>query len=97
MNLVHKNKDAIVKEIKHEEKKEVKQGAIKMHKGHTLFEINLKTKEINEAVFKSVDYVVTDTTMNQASKKIIENENCIYIPALNKNSALKKLFKKIGK
>lgn len=87
------DKVVITKEV--QERKQQKQGTIKRHKGHTLFELNLKTKEIKKAVFESVDYVVGEK--NSTRLKVIENKNCIYISALNENNALKKFFKSINK
>lgn len=79
------------------ENKKVRLGTLKIHKGHTLFEINLKTKEINPASYESVDYEITTESTNQVRKKVIENKNCVYISALNENNALKKLMKKVNR
>ena len=63
-------------------------------KGHTLFEYHLINKTIEVADFDDVpnikwnDAVCGETSLQ---KKITKKENCVYISALNKKNALKKL------
>ena len=52
-----------------------------------MFEINLITKEINKAKFKEVAFVLGGENRLEVNKQ----EDCIYISALNKKNALKKL------
>lgn len=70
-------------------------GHIRPHKGQTVFEINCSTAEIKKAEFKTVDVHFNLAAKKDFSphKKIVANENCIYIVALNKANALKKFFK----
>lgn len=76
------------------QKQHVKIGSFKPHKGHTLFSVNSKTGEVKKAEFK-----VQDLTFNKAlnknyskTKKVIIEDGCRYITALN----IKNLFKKLG-
>src|SRR5690349_9258703 len=58
-------------------------------KGHTLFEINCTTNEIYPAKFEETTAEIT----GKVHRKIIINENCLYISCLNKKSAFKKYIK----
>lgn len=90
-------KDKVVIVGQREMKKEVKlHGTVRPHKGHKLFELNLKTKEVKEAEFEQLDYDVKQKTSGKR-KKVLMKESCIYISALNEKNALKKLFKSINK
>lgn len=68
----------------------------KPQKGHTLFEINKATGQVVKAKFeveKTISLEKAQTPIKSApSKKVIMNENCIYISALN----IKSCFKKLG-
>lgn len=75
-----------------EVKKQVKKlGVIKPHKGHTLFEIEVKTMNINLAEFETLEVDWTKDSSNKSKLKV--KEGCVYISSLNKRNALKK-FKK---
>lgn len=72
-------------------------GELKPEKGHTLFEINLKTNEIGRAEFKTKG----DVNFEQAVKGDLSNnkevdikEDCFYVSALNEKNAWKKLKKR---
>jgi hypothetical protein len=66
-------------------------GKLNIKKGHTLYEINLLTDEINEAQYEflNANYDLR-TGLSSSQSKLIINNGCIYIPALNKANALKK-------
>lgn len=64
-------------------------GSTRIHRGHTLFEFNYVTGEINPA--KIEIEVVADTQGSRTKKKVITNESCQYLGALNKKSLIKKL------
>jgi len=69
-------------------------GSLKLQRGHTCFEINLKTMAIQEAAFESM--VLLDKTKIggvRPTKKIVINKDCYYITALNKKNAAKKFVK----
>lgn len=70
-------------------------GSIIPKKGHTCFEINMKTKEIAVAQFDDSISSYSKAVKGDYSikKKIIIKENCIYISALNKMNAIKHLNK----
>ena len=60
---------------------------IRPHKGHTLFEIDCSTGEINAAKYEQIDGVFSGEGVR---KKVLIKENCLYISCLNKKTALKK-------
>jgi len=69
-------------------------GTIHPHKGHKLFEINLKKETIDEAKFEEVPFIFSEDVDKQKKKrKLIINEDCIYISALNRKNAVKHLVK----
>ena len=99
----------VVKEVKKEQRKEMHlHGSMKIHKGHTLFEINLATKELNylvvgekpttkkikKAEFEEVPFNVLSKNKG-VNKRVIMKDDCVYIPALNENNAIRKLLKKV--
>jgi len=63
--------------------------------GHTLFEYNYKTKEIRKAMIKHE--VIFDAKSGKPihKNKAEVHEDCLYVQALNKDNAIKKL-KRIG-
>lgn len=81
-------------------------GTTNRYNGHIVFEINCNNGEIKEAEFENerVEFVPNRCLLtgaiigNSPIKKmdIICRENCLYISALNKKSALKKFFKHIA-
>lgn len=67
------------------------------HKGHTLFEINVETHEIQPAQYNlQRDYLfdwnwkLGDPVASHSS--LIKNAGCVYISALNKAQAMKKFY-----
>lgn len=77
---------------KQQEKKETLVGQILPHPGHTLFEINLGTKEIKPAKFET-ELVLDLNSKDNFNKKVIINKDCVYISALNRANVVKKLLK----
>jgi len=63
--------------------------------GLTLWEFDRNTKEIKKAEYKKQDVILrtlkvaSDDTVK--SNKVVVNENCFYIQALNKKNAIKHL------
>lgn len=94
------NKERTKTEVTQEKQQEyqlVYQGSIIPHEGHTLYEIDLKTKEVRPAKYEAQDYVFDpDWYPGKRAKvdsKVIMNEGCFYASALNKDNALKKFEK----
>lgn len=88
-----KSKEPI--EVIQEQKTELKLvGRIFPHRGHTLFEFNRATGAMVPATFESEDILIDLTGKKQPAprRRLIVVEHCIYISALNKRNA----FKKIG-
>lgn len=78
-------------------KKQLKHiGSIQPHSGHTCFEYNTKTGELIPAKFKEEAVNFEDAAKGIVSmkRKIIIKEDCIYVTALNKKNAIKKLQSK---
>ena len=74
-------------------KKELKHiGSLIPHKGHTCWELDLKTGDVIPAVFDTT--AVAYESPSGITKKLIIKENCIYTTALNKKNAFKH-FKKM--
>ena len=69
--------------------------AIKPHRGHTLFEVSVKTGFIRKAQFEQTDqfFNAEQKGKNISRTKVICNEGCIYVSALNEKNAIKKLKK----
>ena len=91
---IKKDKIEILKQTKKEFKK-IYIGRIKPKKNHQLFEFNKITNEIRLAVFDcpdEINYVDATNKLISKNKKVTINENCIYISALNKKNALKKIL-----
>ena len=74
--------------------------SIRPYKGHLVFEINELTLEINEAEGVRRNYITWEDaikSMNGGYKKeILIRKDCVYISALNKESAMKRYFKNKG-
>ena len=66
-----------------------------MHKGHTLWEINLDTGETTAAKYDDGTDVMYIT--NEVRKRVRQNKNCVYIPALKKLGAINKFAKQAQK
>jgi hypothetical protein len=76
------------------------EGSIKPLKGHQIWEINLKTMEINLAQYverKDIHWWDAIKFLESGWTKDIQiKDNCVYISALNKKSALDRLEKEKG-
>lgn len=62
------------------------------HENHTLFEVDLKTKEICFAIFDEQPAIKWEDALNgqiSSQKKVTKKDNCIYISALNKKNVIK--------
>lgn len=69
-------------------------GRIKPHRGHTLYQYNKVTKELIEAKFEEQELVIgAGLKVQKPNKKVLVQENCIYVSALNKKNALKRINK----
>jgi len=90
--------ESIVKKKKQVEYKF--ESKIKPLKGHILWEINLKDKTINEASYnikKDITWEEALKSMESGYKKeVLIKKDCVYISALNKESALKRFEKDKG-
>tara|TARA_R110002051_G_scaffold322875_1_gene414762 strand:+ start:1778 stop:2089 length:312 start_codon:yes stop_codon:yes gene_type:complete len=81
---------------KKEQTKEYKKATtIKPHKGHTLYEYNVETKELVEATYTKTDvsYIDIQKGKNIARRRVDMKGGCVYVSALNKKNAVKKLLK----
>lgn len=82
------------------EKKNVFLGSLKnLKKNHKLFEVNMKLKTIVEATFDdppAIKFTDAQIGAKTAHKKITVNQDCVYIPALNKKNVVKILKRDFG-
>lgn len=66
-------------------------GSINLKKGHKVFEYNLKTDSIGipqrEIVYNTDGQTGTETILG----RIITKPDCLYIPALNRKNAIRKI------
>ncbi len=69
-------------------------GRKRLVKGLTLFEVNTTTGEIKPAEVKNWMYYEKDKPA-KPKHSVVTNPKCIYIQALNKQNAAKKLLKLI--
>lgn len=93
-----KEGDKIEIQTQEQEKKHVKLiGSQIAVKGLTLWEYNVKTKEIKEAEFQKQDLVLTSLDINEINRqfrtKVLVKPDCVYRQALNKKNLIKKLKK----
>ena len=86
-----KDKMEISVQKKQQKEKELV-GKIIPHPGHTVWEINNETLEIQEAKFEHKDFKF-GFKVDQQNQEIIIRSGFSYISALNKKSALKKYAK----
>lgn len=99
-NIITKIRDKDKLEIKAtQEKKDEKTllGRLSVLPGHKLFEINVDTQEVTEAEFNTMDVLDWNSAVGKTvkNKSVIKKDRCLYISALNKKNALKKLAKRI--
>lgn len=59
------------------------------HKGHTCYQLDMSTGEITVAKIEEVN----SSLNGKISKKILQQKNCVYTSALNKQNAQKKFVK----
>lgn len=92
LELKKEDKIEIVKQTK-QEKKTVLVNRIKPYEGHKCFEYNTVTGSLSFATFMetSIDFVSAQKGEIAHKSKVMIKENCIYITALNKKNACKKL------
>ena len=78
---------------KQQEKQTVLVNSIRPHSGHKCFEYNRETGEIKLAEFEEIAVSFEAAARGEIApkKKILMKENCVYITALNKKNALRKL------
>ena len=89
----NKKKDKVVITSQREIEKQLKKvGKIIPHRGHTLFKYNRVTEEMSEAIFE--DTVVEynpDPRKMKANRRVMVEKDCVYVSALNKKNARRKL------
>jgi len=77
---------------KQQEIEHIFEGTIKPKRGHFVWEINEETGEIKKAQYKQ-DTVAFNVHTELPNEKLVINPDCVYIPALNAESAKKKYLK----
>ncbi len=104
MKLSNDQPTRIQSEVKTPERTEFKLvDQLSPKRGHTVWEVNVLTMEVVEAEFEKVDLVLSLQWMAErfilnpdsyANPRILRKPNCIYISALKKEGALKRMKKK---
>lgn len=76
-----------VQEVSIPDKREYRKlGTLRPHKGQKIWEYNVKTKELKEAEFVTVDIAFGQI---KVTKRINVKPDCAYVPAINKKNAMK--------
>lgn len=88
---------AIVKQVE-QKKKRAHVGTIIPHEGHSVYEYNHTTKELQKATFKDAAISFTQKkNQPQITRKVIDvKENCFYLSSLNIKNAVKKIHKRFN-
>lgn len=89
MKLEHEASSPIPIEIRTEQNKVVKlMGQVRKQPGHSLFEYNVKTDNLSvvELKINSVDITSKDLHL-----RMVTNPDCLYVTALNRKNAIKKI------
>jgi len=81
------------------EKQQVHIGTISPHRGHTLFQINVKTLECTPAEFEkvAVNFVDAQNKNISTTRKVLIKPYFHYESALNAENAKRKFVKKMSK
>lgn len=83
---------AIVKQVQ-QKKQRAHVGTIFPHEGHSIYEYNHNTKELQKATFE----INTAYTVDGSNNKTINvKENCFYLSSLNLKNAAKKIHKRFN-
>lgn len=80
------------------EKKRVLHSRVRVRPGHRLFKFDLNKKELVEATFtvdKQISFLDARKGLVSQGKEVDGEEGCLYVSALNKENALKKIFKSL--
>jgi hypothetical protein len=93
---LRKRDDAEVTQQKKQEEKDNFSHRILPHRGHSLFEINLKKGTVELAKYEGALEIDFNggKERNVNRKVIIMDQDCVYISALNKKNAVKHFKKK---
>ena len=89
-----KTRENIEMSIKKEKKVEyLFDKSIQPYNGHTLWEINVDTLDIDKAEFEDVNTTYVYNGNNPVQKKLIKRKGFVYVSALNMRNAIKKFSK----
>jgi hypothetical protein len=91
---VEKDQVEIVDQTKVEKKQQFV-GSLKMQPNHVCWEYNVTTNELNFAKFQESQFDLH--TGKPLFRKVIVSDECLYLSALNKKNAIKKLCKILQK
>lgn len=87
-----KQPDKLSVGITQQQTKQKKFDTLRPKPGHTCYELDLATGNIQPSKFESinVDYISAKEGSKDLNKKIITKDTCLYVTALNKKNADKK-------
>lgn len=80
------------------EKQRVLHSRVRIKSGHRVFKFDLNKKELVEATFtvdNQISFLDARKGLVSQEKEIDGEEGCLYVSALNKKNALKKIFKSL--
>ena len=87
----HKLQSNEVTEVRNVQVEHTLVGLIKPKKNHRVFEYNIEKEYITEAIYSEENVIYSLDGNHIKKRKIVKNKGCIYISALNKKNALKKI------
>lgn len=95
MKEIENSKDVAIEKVDQTQvKKSVKAKTFNIQYNHNVFEINTETGECEKAKY---DTGTVDFVTGKVIKNLVENDKCIYIPALNKINAKRKFDNIVNK
>jgi len=89
--------ESLEKEVAGVHSKTVKRGSKRLHKGQILWEFHRDTRSIEKVKYEEtqVDMNINTDQLKVKRHKLIIDDNCVYVIAINKKNATRKL-KKLG-
>lgn len=100
MKEVEQKQQDTIEVVKQPEVKKLEKylGSFRPKKGQRLYEVDLMHRTAIEASYKFENTVVYDpnTKAKKVAKKLVVKEHCIYIPAINLNNVVRKVWHRFG-
>ncbi len=95
---IDKDEITIVKQSEQHTKKQSLVGTIQVIKGTNLYEFNSETQEINQVTLEApLKYAFENKQFSQARFKTDYNPKSLYVRAINRKNAIRKVRQQLGK